>query len=847
MASAASAWLGLHRFADRILSLGYDPDAEAEWWSIVPASPLSHAARNYQVKTVQTLLKHNANANYKHKLGRTPIHQVAAQGHAEIAKILVEEGRVDVESTDDEGLTTLYFACLWGQHHVAEVLLSLGADPDMGIKADEDRRDWSPLVVAADDGYERCVQLLLEHNADPNLPGPTENGGALRYAAVNGHLGVCKLLLEQRANPNSPSINPPILTQVLQWFQGTKNQEEIFELLLSHGADPNAKDDEGEPLLLAAVNGCMGLFVQKLLDHGADVEITNPANNTALSYAASKQQEEIVDMLLAKNANPNVPDKTGYTALYYAVPSDNIVKKLLEKGADPNAFRGDFTCLMYAAWTNQRQTIQLLLEHNASLEDAGANLKHVVASTGTPLIHYAVAESSLAAILGFPSKIDLEARDNNGYTAAHMGSITLANLRLLINAGADLDVQDTVRKDTPLTLAASNGNFERVELLVRRGAKIDLGSPVDGTALTQACFMGHFDVVKYLVEKGADVNASCNGINGAPLHSVCCQTSDNVDPDTRAAMIDYLIEHGASVSGEAGLFGYAINAASIIATPRLLGQLLDKGASVDVRDDFDRSPVHFAALNGAGNFKVVLDAGGDVKARDATGRLPIHWAAQAGRIQVLQAIDSVVPIKEMVNDTDLDGWTPLCWAARGTDCWCPAEFSSEEADQIQVIRFLLENGADRAVTGTVGSKVWTPLKIARFHGQSPEVLNLLRYGLEPPPNNENGEEIPAERQEDKSRTGTHHDLLCDVCQAGVRGYQHRCTTRVGFDLCFKCVERAKDLRPLEHDSFEEKGAEFEAGDDEEEKKSESTDSDTDSDTDSGSDTDSDSDSGSDSG
>ncbi|KAK5988121.1 Ankyrin-3-like protein [Cladobotryum mycophilum] len=853
-----AAWLGLARFTDKILSLGCSPDAEIDWMSIVVASPLSQAARNFHTETVRALLRHNADINYKHLYGRTPIHHVAGQGHAEIAKILVEEGKVDLESDDDEGFTTLYFACLWGHHHVAEVLLEMGADPDMGLKADAYCEKWSPLVVAADDGFKRCIQLLLEKKANPNISGPTDAGTALRYAALKGYIDVCRLLLDNGADPNSTFINPPILTQVMNDYTGNDKQLEIFDLLLSHNADANAKDGDGVPVLMHAVKSTQAeVFLRKLLDHGADVNITDSSNETALYWASENHKHDLVELLLEKNPDVNIVSSSGVTALYYAVPEEGIVRMLLEKGGDPDISRSSgFTCLMYAAWFSHIETIEHLLKHNATLElvydaddedlkgctalslaatygnsdavrvlaEAGANLKHTSEKAGVPVIHYAAKAETLSAVLEFPSRIDVNQVCNNGWTAIHLLGPSLANIKRLVNAGAGINIQDTHMGDTPLSLAAFNGDLERVKYFLKNGANINLGSSSDGAPLLQACRKANFEIVKYLVENGADVNQACDGIAGTPLQATCVQYTDN-SIDNREEMVEYLIDNGAEVSGRGGLHGYPINAASIIGKPSLVNLLLDKGATVEVKDDMGRMPIHNAAFHGIDNFQAIVDAGGDVKIRDEMGRTVLHWAAQAGRVQVLEKLTSLLPIKEVINDTDLDGWTALCWAARGTDCWLDANFSGEPAEQIRVIKLLLENGADRTIAGTVNGHKWTPVKIARFHGQSDEVINLLKNGLE----------SEGETRMSPLRTLTMISPRQETCEPHhmVRGPGYHCTTCIDFDLCFKCYPSRKLLHPSDHESWDEKGPEFEDTPDAENEDNSSDTSSSDSDSDSG--------------
>ena len=63
-------------------------------------------------------------------------------------------------------------------------------------------------------------------------------------------------------------------------------------------------------------------------------------NYTALHFAAELGRAAIVQQLLQKGANPDARTTNGFTALMKAVGHEGceeVVKLLLENGADPNA------------------------------------------------------------------------------------------------------------------------------------------------------------------------------------------------------------------------------------------------------------------------------------------------------------------------------------------------------------------------------------------------------------------------------------------------------------------------------------------------------------------------------
>lgn len=862
-----AAWIGFDRFADRILDLGYPPDIEGSWSSIIKASPLSQAARNFHVGMVRTLIKHNADMTSRHLYDRVPIHHVAGQGHAEIAKILAEEGKTDIEVTDEDNKTTLYFGCLWGHHHVVEVLLDMGADPDMGIKPDDTPQSWSPLTVAIDDGYEKCVRLLLDKKANPNLPGPSTWGTALRYAAVKGHLNICQMLVDSGADPNSQLISPPILTQMITEYEASENQLEIFDFLLSNNADANAKDSDGTPVLIYASRSdqCME-FVQRLLDHGADVNLLSSNDQSALYFSTLDRKEDLTKLLIEKGAKVNDVSSENITPLYFGVPDTDIVRILVENGADPNIGKNSgFTPLMHAAWFGYDESMKLLLDHGASLEEVydgddenqrgwtalscaashasnetvrilaeyGANLKHV-SEKGLPVLHMAAQEDVLSVLMEYPSRIDVNQLDQDGKSALHYTNVSMHNVKLLVNAGINLNIQDKTRGDTAISLAAYEANLERIKYFIKHGANIHLGSSCDGAAIHQACRLSHMNVLKFLVENGANVDQVTNyGSCGTPLQAACLQyaTGENRTVDET---VDYLLDHGADVNVKGGFVGSALHAAAYAATPKTIKTLLDKGAKIDIKDSMNRMPIHAAAFNGIDNLKVILEAGGDITSRDSIGRTALHWAVQPGRVQAVEKIISLLPNKEAIDELDIDGWTPLCWAARGTDCWLSVDHASEPEEQIKTMKLLLENGANRFVQASVGKEKWTPLKIARFTGQPEEVIELLKHGLVSEDEKDKDEKVvpEGESEENKSRKGVYSSATCDSCRCRIYGFCYHCNECIDYDICWKCHTH-KELVHFSDHTFDENGPEFEdspddeAHDDASSDSSDSTDSDSD--------------------
>jgi len=105
---------------------------------------------------------------------------------------------------------------------------------------------------------------------------------------------------------------------------------------------------------------------------------------------------------------------------------------------------------------------------------------------------------------------NLNAPDQFGYTplmrVIQRPSVEAA--KVIIESGkADVNAKDRTGR-TALTVSASNGNKEIVELLLASGADVKGKDNNDWTALHGAVQVGQIEVVEMLVKKGADVNAT---------------------------------------------------------------------------------------------------------------------------------------------------------------------------------------------------------------------------------------------------------------------------------------------------------------------------------------------------
>jgi ankyrin repeat protein len=107
--------------------------------------------------------------------------------------------------------------------------------------------------------------------------------------------------------------------------------------LLQRGADPDARDEEHQPLLLTATQDGHRELVRVLLEAGADPNLRDADGWTPLDVAVYRKALDLVWLLLDFGADVNAQDDLGISVLMRAVLVSNgspeMVDLLQRRGA----------------------------------------------------------------------------------------------------------------------------------------------------------------------------------------------------------------------------------------------------------------------------------------------------------------------------------------------------------------------------------------------------------------------------------------------------------------------------------------------------------------------------------
>lgn len=253
-----------------------------------------------------------------------------------------------------------------------------------------------------------------------------------------------------------------------------------------------------------------------------------------------------------------------------------------------------------ASWTRAVDTLAHCEEHEEQ-----AMLK-------TPLI--ALSGSPLVLMLSGCMSIQ---------TAAAAGNV--GEVRRQLAWGANPDSRTFWYHTTPLHAAASNGRLKVVELLLAKGADVNIGNEGSETPLHHAARHGHTDVVQVLLDNGANVAEAGTGC-GTPLQWA---TSNG-----QLATAKLLLEHEADVNQRGANGHTALHGAAARGELKMVQFLLSAGAQVNALADYGCTPLHSAV--GADHVTIagiLLDHGADVAAQ-CNGRTALQMS-KSGRMSRL--------------------------------------------------------------------------------------------------------------------------------------------------------------------------------------------------------------------
>ncbi|GKZ31438.1 hypothetical protein AbraIFM66950_012048 [Aspergillus brasiliensis] len=284
--------------------------------------------------------------------------EAAEEGDQNGVWLLLTQSHARIEITDEHGLTPLSLAAGNGHEGIVQMLLEVGATT--GTKTNYGQ---TPLLLSAKIGHEGIVRKLLEGGAATE----TEDNyrqTPLLLAAKMGHEGIVQMLLDRGAATEAKDK----YSQTPLMMAAAMGHRDIVQMLLERGAITESRDIYSQtPLLLAAVMGHEGVVLM-LLEKGAAMDIENHEHKTPLMLAAAKGHKGVVQILLDRGTAIGPKDVKWLEApLLIAAEKGqkDIVQMLIERGAEikTKSWWGPRTPLAVATANGHKEIVQMLLEN----------------------------------------------------------------------------------------------------------------------------------------------------------------------------------------------------------------------------------------------------------------------------------------------------------------------------------------------------------------------------------------------------------------------------------------------------------------------------------------------------
>jgi ankyrin repeat protein len=409
----------------------------------------------------------------------------------------------------------LILAIFSGQEEVVQNLLDLGASINAFGGAFSILYGCccvTPLVAAIERKDGGLIQMLLSKGTAVNHPPNTPRTSVTPLAAAvrNNDLELVQFLLQQGAHPHDylalkEAAHDTRLFKII--FKELCNGIARFSIAtswaLGDGALARAVELDKAEIASLILEGLPRTIVST---YGISEALKN-----AIKYYATGG---ILNMLLTYGANPNsvwhignsfleIYGSSGYfiSALSVAVLGDyaEYVKILLEAGADVNINPTGETFgspMQTAVNFRTKNMVRMLLEHGADPNAVGLPKRFRDK-------YQQSREEESGRHNGTPLEIAVTNQDND-------------IVALLLQYSCNVEATNDDMPHTPIQIASRNGNKEIIELLYHHGANVNAPPAKEGgaTALQFAALEGLLGIATLLLDYNADVNAPAAEIGG---------------------------------------------------------------------------------------------------------------------------------------------------------------------------------------------------------------------------------------------------------------------------------------------------------------------------------------------
>ena len=347
---------------------------------------------------------------------------------------------------------------------------------------------------------------------------------------------------------------------------------------------------------------------------------------------------------------------------------------------------------------------------------------------GDTALHRAAACKNTGVLkLLLSNGAEITAKDRAGNTSLHLASFFRIDI---IHFDRFIAMEQQTWSRMEPNARTSETSLNVIRLLLDHGANVNAVNSQGETALHLSVMTSQKPLTQLLLARNADVILKNKNLK-APLTLAIINSDDE--------MTQILLEHDLQRQVQCGILDEAMEIATFAGRLSLLKMLLAKSPEQPAPDQEGRNLLHMSAYEGSLEcFQSIENSGFDLEAMDRRKRTCLHIAAAGTPPGSCAILEYLLGRGLDPNQSDVDGWTPLLWAAK--------------AGNITNIGRLLEADAGRFYQG---DREWIPFAVATYHENSPEAA-ILRPRNRPLP------EMFETYQ--SSISLRHQGVTCDGCE-----------------------------------------------------------------------------------
>ncbi|CAF4384462.1 unnamed protein product, partial [Rotaria sp. Silwood2] len=310
-------------------------------------------------------------------------------------------------------------------------------------------------------------------------------------------------------------------------------------------------------------------------------------------------------------------------------------------------------------------------------------------------------------------------------------------VKLLVQAGADLELAPNgpsalkmnLCGRTPLFCAVKEGRTDIVKYLLDRGANPRVQNHYGVSALWIASRKGMLQIVELLLNAGAETHVAPFGNQANKLNITGWTPLYAAMKSRKFDVVKLLLKRDADPNAVTKLGSTPFLLASEICDLDIIEACVKAGADLDFApsgSDADnlnitgQTALFMATLKDRVDIaKFLIGKEADVNVQNRYGISPLLLCAESGNQELVQALIeagayvNITPTGDLAEEKFLAGQTPL--------------FGAAKRGHVEICEYLIKNGADVNAVTMTGA---TPLYTATEEGHLDVVVLLIRYGAD---------------------------------------------------------------------------------------------------------------------